>query len=145
MPSSVLILHTKPFDTMANHLSTSLIMAGFYTITLGKVVGDSTRAEIQASWPVIASDIPAFIILGTPDLMFDRYLSEMSLDLLAAKKAICVVYGFCDRLPRWFLPHAITIEWGDYVNWNRLVCALNKFVPISPQPPQPRPFKQRLL
>lgn len=130
MSDAILILHASDADMEAAILSANLNRAGIYAITFQQAVGGSTHAEIQENWDTLVEYIPAFIILASPGLFKDSFLTEMSRDTISERKGVPVIYGNCDELPSWLI-HSIHISLsskGASRGWNRLVEALNKFV-----------------
>ena len=132
MADAVFIIHDKVAINQARIFCEVLNSSGIFAITYEMAVGNSSHSEIQENWFTLIEYIPIFIILAGPALFTDPYLSEIAHDAIAAKKAICVLYGFCDRLPTWFSSRSISIGWGDYRGWNKLIEALSKYVPILP-------------
>lgn len=131
MPDAIFILHARDADMEAAIFSAHLNQAGINTITYRQAVGDSTHSEIQENWDTLVEYIPAFIILASPGLFEDSFLTEMSRDAISERKGIPVVYGNCDYLPPWFATLSIHVsldQKGTNRGWNRLVEALNKFV-----------------
>lgn len=130
MADAVFIIHDKASVRQAEFLCSGLNRSGIFAITLDMAAGNSSNSEIQENWPEIASYVPVFIILAGPKLFTDRYLSEMALDVIGAKKAICVLCGFCPDLPSWFTANYVHISFGDSRGMNQLIHALNRYVSL---------------
>lgn len=132
MSDAILILHARDADMEAAILSAHLNQAGINTVTFRQAVGGSTHSEVQENWDTLVEYIPAFIVLASPGLFEDSFLTEMSRDAISERKGIPVVYDNCDFLPPWFATsiHVSLGQKGADRDWNRLLEALNKFTAV---------------
>lgn len=130
MSDAILILHARDTDMEAAILSAHLNQAGISTVTYRQVVGGSTHSEVQENWDTLVEYIPAFIVLASPGLFEDSFLTEMSRDTISERKGTPVVYDNCDSLPPWFATsiHVSLGQKGTNRGWNQLIEVLNKFV-----------------